>query len=153
MQQFDWYSSKQVLALPIAIGWAKPFHARVAKAKGHQIAIEAARATLEAVTRKLRSRKWERRRTSKAKWDGRADSRYYRSPYNQHFEIRISNHAFPIGTYSGAADYVVNREVMLTQTIDQLVRKIVQDERAYQVARSRQANQRMKAAQTINISS
>jgi hypothetical protein len=140
MQKFDWYSSAQVLALPIAKDWAKPFRNRVAAAKGRDILIEAGRATLEAVSRQLRSRKWQRRRTSTTKWDGRAASRYYRSPHDPDFEIRISDHDYPRGTYSGY-NYIVTGEVMLTSTINQLVHRIVRDERAFQMARSRKAKQ------------
>jgi len=146
MQKFDWYSSKQVLALPIACEWAKPFRARVAEAKGRDIAVEAGRATIEVLTRKLRCRKWVRRRTSKAKWDGRAESRYYRSPHNQSFEIRISNHPYPKGTYPGAVNYIISPEVMLTNTVNQLLRQIVQDEQAFQQNLARKAARQLKLA-------
>lgn len=127
----DWFNPRRVLALPVAQHWAKPFSARVASASGRRIQHEAIRATIEALTRKLRYRKWIRRHTSISRVDGRSDSRYYRSPRNPQFVIRISNHAYPGGSYPGAKDYIINMQMMETGTVLDLIAIIEADERAY----------------------
>jgi len=100
VRMLDWSDRRAVLALPIAAEWAKPFRERVAAAKFHKrIKEEATLATIEALTRKLRSRGWRRRHSSKRRRDGHADSRYYRPPH-ANVEVRISSHSHP-GSYRG----------------------------------------------------
>src|SRR3569833_922739 len=85
----------EVLALPIAADWSKPFRERVAAARSwRSIELVDILATNEAVTRKLRTRVWRRRHTSNRKRDGHADSRFYIAP-GTNYEIRISSHTHP----------------------------------------------------------
>ena len=85
---------KEILALPIASDRAKPFYQRVAAQRSWRaIELEAILATIEAVTRKLRTRGWKRCYTSNRKRDGHADSRYYR---NGSYEIRSAATPIPI---------------------------------------------------------
>jgi hypothetical protein len=129
MDEIDWRSVDDVLALPIAADWAKPFYRRVAIARGHHIYKEATRATIEALTRELRSRKWTLTHASKDKRDGRADSRYYRSPSNHQYVVRISNHGHPAGVYAGAKDYVVDAAMMAEFNVLGLINMIERDVR------------------------
>lgn len=130
MNKIDWRSVDDVLALPIAADWAKPFYRRVVTARGHHLYKEATRATIEALTRKLRSRKWTLTHTSKAKHDGRADSRYYRSPTDHRYVVRISNHNHPAGVYAGAQDYVIDAAMMAEFNVLGLINMIERDMKA-----------------------
>jgi hypothetical protein len=125
----NWNDPLEVLALPIAQDWSRPFYFRVAAAGSKGIKTEALRATIEALTRKLRGRKWQRTHTSTSRVDGRSDSRYYRSPRNAHYIIRISNHSYPGGPYPGAADYIIDAITMTEYNILGLVMLIERDER------------------------
>jgi hypothetical protein len=127
MNQVNWRSVEAVLALPIAADWAKPFYQRVATAQGSHIYEEATRATIEALTRKLRSRKWTLTHASKSKRDRRADSRYYRSPTNHRYVVRISNHGHPAGVYGGAKDYLINHDLMANFNVLGLIQMIERD--------------------------
>src|SRR4051812_16337164 len=96
----DWSDPHAVLCLPMAADWAKPFRERVAAERFFKrIEEEAVLATIEALTRKLRSRGWTRRHSSKRRRDGHADSRYYRPP-RANIQVRISSHKHP-GCYAG----------------------------------------------------
>jgi hypothetical protein len=126
----NWNNPHDVLAIPIAQDWSKPFYLRVASCRNKGLEMEASRATIEAVTRKLRARKWQRTHTSTSRIDGRSDSRYYRSPRNQHYVVRISNHKFPGGPYRGAADYIIDKRTMCEYNVLGLIMMIERHERA-----------------------
>lgn len=129
----DWGDLPTVLSLMVAADWSKPFAARVAQQKFYKrIVEEAALATIEAVTRKLRSRGWQRRYSSPRRGDGHVDSRYYRPPDHHGYEARISTHVHP-NLYQGV-QYIITAEVMANYNALGLVRLI---ERDWQSHRSR----------------
>jgi hypothetical protein len=140
----DWHNPWEVIDLPVAQDWAKPFRDRVERASGHQIHVEATRATIEALTRKLRAKKWARMHTSTSKHDGRSDSRYYQSPVSNKFVIRISNHLFPNGQYRGAKDYVVDTQMMTDYTIADMLAIIENDEQQFCPIQHRHINHARK---------
>jgi len=106
----QWHNVTWVLGLPMAADWAKPFRQRVLTQQSERRVLdEAVLATIEALTRRLRTRGWKRRHTSKRRRDGHADSRYYRKASH---EIRISSHPHP-GVYKGT-QFIITPE-MITQ--------------------------------------
>ena len=130
MDYFDQRLVADMLALPIAADWAKPFRARVANARSWRvIEREAILATIEAVTRKLRTRGWKRRHTSNRKHDGHADSRYYRAP-GSNYEIRISSHPHPT-SYRGR-EYIITRQTLWQYNVLGLIMMIERDLREHQ---------------------
>lgn len=116
---------EEILRLPIAADWSKPFRERVAAARSwRSIELEAILATIEAVTRKLRTRGWKRRHTSNRKRDGHADSRYYRAP-NTNYEIRISSHPHP--TNFQGRQYIITRQILYGYNVLGLITMIERD--------------------------
>ncbi|CAM6054467.1 unnamed protein product [Sphagnum tenellum] len=127
----NWGNPAEVLALPMAQDWAKPFRERVALQTSFKaIRREAQRATIEAITRRLRTLKWRRKYTSNASYDGRADSRYYVSPHFPPYQIRISNHPFPNGKYYGSAEYLITTSIIEQYNVAGFVALILREENA-----------------------
>ena len=128
-------------------GWSKPSVERVRTARTrHILWQEATRATLEAVVRYLVRRGWYRRRTSKARWDQRAESRYLQAPDRPGYEIRVSNHYFPAsGRYRGAHEYIITRELMAKHTVLGIVAMIEDDLRKSNENKARRIANRVGA--------
>lgn len=130
----DWGNRNVVLALPVAQDWAKPFIERVRFAQSvRRTEQEAVLATIEALTRKLRTRGWKRHYSSaKGSKDGRVHSRYYTSPRGRYY-IRISNHVLRNGEYKGAKEYIIDGQILLDFNVLGLINLIERDERCINI--------------------
>lgn len=119
---------KSVCDLPIAADWYKPAAERVRRAApfSDEQWLEAIRATIEVIVRKLMGLGWKRLYTSPHPGSGRAESRYLQKPRTPRFEIRISNHDHP-RTYHGQYDYVITREALKKYRVADIVAMIRKD--------------------------